>query len=92
MPQAALPYLRPPGERVEIPYQGKTLAGILRKPAGVERPPVLVFAVGLDSTKEETDAYESRSSRAAWRRSPSTGRARARRNTTSPSAAITRCR
>ena len=31
--QAALPYLRPPGERVEIPYQGKTLAGILRKPA-----------------------------------------------------------
>ena len=35
--QAALPHLRPPGERVEIPYQGKTLAGILRKPAGVER-------------------------------------------------------
>ena len=27
--QAALPYLRPPGERVEIPYQGETLAGIL---------------------------------------------------------------
>jgi len=56
--QAALPHLRPPGERVEIPYQGKTLAGILRKPAGVERPPVVVMAVGLDSTKEETDAYE----------------------------------
>jgi 2,6-dihydroxypseudooxynicotine hydrolase len=56
--QAALPYLRPPGERVEIPYQGKTLAGILRKPAGVERAPVVAMAVGLDSTKEETDAYE----------------------------------
>ena len=56
--QAALPYLRPPGERVEIPYQGKTLAGILRKPAGIERPPVVAMAVGLDSTKEETDAYE----------------------------------
>ncbi len=56
--QTALPHLRPPGERVEIPYQGKTLAGILRKPAGVERPPVVVMAVGLDSTKEETDAYE----------------------------------
>jgi len=56
--QLALPHLRPPGERVEIPYQGKTLAGILRKPAGADTPPVVVMAVGLDSTKEETDAYE----------------------------------
>ena len=57
--QAALPLLRPPGERVDIPYEGKTLAGILRKPAGVERPPVVMMAVGLDSTKEEGDAYEA---------------------------------
>jgi len=57
--QAALPHLRPPGERVDIPYEGKTLAGILRKPAGVEKPPVVVMAVGLDSTKEEGDAYEA---------------------------------
>lgn len=57
--QAALPYLRPPGERVTIPYQGKMLAGILRKPAGIEKPPVVVMAVGLDSTKEEGDAYET---------------------------------
>ena len=56
--QAALPYLRPPGERVEIPFEGKTLYGILRKPAGVDRPPVVVMSVGLDSTKEETAAYE----------------------------------
>jgi 2,6-dihydroxypseudooxynicotine hydrolase len=56
--QVALPHLRPPGERVEIPYQGRKLAGILRKPAGVEKPPVVVMAVGLDSTKEETEAYE----------------------------------
>jgi dipeptidyl aminopeptidase/acylaminoacyl peptidase len=54
----ALPYLRPPGERVEIPYEGKNLYGILRKPAGAERPPVLAMAMGLDSAKEETDAYE----------------------------------
>jgi len=54
----ALPHLRPPGERVEMPYEGKWLAGILRKPVGVERPPVLVFTCGLDSCKEETDAYE----------------------------------
>ena len=33
----ALPHLDPPGERVEIPYEGKKLYGILRRPAGVER-------------------------------------------------------
>jgi dipeptidyl aminopeptidase/acylaminoacyl peptidase len=54
----ALPHLNPPGERVEMPYEGKWLAGILRKPAGPPRPPVLAFACGLDSCKEETDAYE----------------------------------
>src|SRR5262249_15955261 len=54
----ALPHLLPPGERVEIPYEGKFLAGILRKPRGGGRPPVLAFACGLDSCKEETDAYE----------------------------------
>jgi dipeptidyl aminopeptidase/acylaminoacyl peptidase len=57
--QAALPYLNPPGERVTIPYQGKTLAGALRKPVGVAKPPVVVMAVGLDSAKEEGDAYEA---------------------------------
>jgi 2,6-dihydroxypseudooxynicotine hydrolase len=54
----ALPHLRPSGERVEIPYEGKSLAGILRKPAGAARPPVLVMVPGLDSAKEELEAYE----------------------------------
>ncbi|HLH96739.1 MAG TPA: alpha/beta fold hydrolase [Xanthobacteraceae bacterium] len=54
----ALPHLRPPGERVEIPYAGSSLAGILRKPVGADRPPVVIMAMGLDSTKEETDCYE----------------------------------
>jgi dienelactone hydrolase len=54
----ALAYLRPPGERVEIPYEGRKLFGILRKPPGIARPPVVVMACGLDSAKEETDAYE----------------------------------
>jgi 2,6-dihydroxypseudooxynicotine hydrolase len=54
----ALPHLDPPGERVTIPYEGKKLYGILRKPAGAAKPPVLVMACGLDSCKEETDAYE----------------------------------
>ena len=56
---AALPYLTPPGERVAIPFEGKTLYGILRKPVGVSKPPVMVMACGLDSTKEETEAYEA---------------------------------
>ena len=63
----ALPLLPYPGERVEIPYQGRRLAGILRHPAGGEggtrpsaaRSPVVVMCVGLDSTKEEMDGYES---------------------------------
>jgi 2,6-dihydroxypseudooxynicotine hydrolase len=55
----ALPLIDPPGERIEIPYAGTKLAGILRKPRGVAPPPVLVMCMGLDSAKEEMDAYES---------------------------------
>jgi dienelactone hydrolase len=56
----ALPWLRPPGERVAIPYEGKKLYGILRKPQGAGRAPVVVMCMGLDSTKEEMDDYENR--------------------------------
>jgi dipeptidyl aminopeptidase/acylaminoacyl peptidase len=55
----ALPDLTPPGERIAIPFEGKTLYGILRKPAGVAKPPVMAMICGLDSCKEETDAYEA---------------------------------
>ena len=55
--RTALPYMQPPGERVEIPYEGDTLKANLRKPTGVINPPVLIMCVGLDSTKEEMDAY-----------------------------------
>lgn len=56
---AALPHLDPPGERVEIPYGDTRLYGILRKPPGVAQPPIVVMCMGLDSAKEEMDAYES---------------------------------
>ena len=55
----ALPHLRPPGERVAIPYPGGPLYGILRKPAGNAKAPIIVMCVGLDSTKEEMDVYEN---------------------------------
>jgi len=49
----ALPLIRPPGERVAIPFESKTLYGVLRG-----KGPVVVMAPGLDSTKEELHAYE----------------------------------
>ncbi len=55
---AALAYMRPPGEKVEIPFEKQNLKGILRCPEGNTKPPVLVMAPGLDSTKEELHAYE----------------------------------
>jgi 2,6-dihydroxypseudooxynicotine hydrolase len=54
----ALPHLAPPGERVLIPFEGKTLAGELRRPAGVAKPPLVVMIMGLDSAKEEMGPYE----------------------------------
>jgi 2,6-dihydroxypseudooxynicotine hydrolase len=54
----ALPHLGPPGERIEIPYDGATLAGILRRPPGQGPHPVVVLIAGLDSAKEEFRAVE----------------------------------
>ena len=55
----ALPFERPPGERVEIPFEGTSFKGLLRKPAGIAKPPVVIMCMGLDSAKEETAAYEA---------------------------------
>ncbi len=54
----AAPYLDPPAERVEIPFESIILPAYVRKPRGVERPPVIVFLSGLDSTKEEHATFE----------------------------------
>lgn len=54
----ALPLLDPPGERVLVPYEGTHLAGNLRRPRGDGAAPVVVMIMGLDSAKEEMDAYE----------------------------------
>ena len=57
--RAALPHLEPRGEPIEIPYEGTRLKGILRKPAGVSRSPLVIMCMGLDSAKEEMDSNES---------------------------------
>jgi len=55
----ALPHLRPAGVYVRIPFEGRSFAGILRRPTGAARPPVVAMCMGLDSAKEEMDSYEA---------------------------------
>jgi dienelactone hydrolase len=45
--------LDPTAERLEVPLDGGRVVGNLRRPAGEERPPLVLLVPGLDSTKEE---------------------------------------
>lgn len=54
----ALPYLDPPGRRIEIGFEGARMAGVLREPAGEGPHPVMIMIPGLDSTKEELRSSE----------------------------------
>jgi dipeptidyl aminopeptidase/acylaminoacyl peptidase len=58
--RAALPHLDPPGQRIEIAFDGATIVGNLRLPrgAGPEPVPVVVMVMGLDSAKEEMGTNE----------------------------------
>ena len=40
-------------KRVEIPFEGSAIPGILHLPRSVERPPCVVFVPGMDMTKED---------------------------------------
>jgi dienelactone hydrolase len=55
---AALPYLDPPGERLEIGFGGGTLAAVLRRPPGPGPHPAVLLIPGLDSAKEEFGPVE----------------------------------
>lgn len=54
----AAPYLRPPAERHQVPFENFRMAAYLRMPAGIEQPPVVVIISGLESTKEEARTME----------------------------------
>ncbi len=54
----ALPHLDPPGERLDIAFEGTTIPGHLRRPRAVDRPPVVLIVPGLDSVKEELFTME----------------------------------
>jgi dipeptidyl aminopeptidase/acylaminoacyl peptidase len=55
----ALPGLDPAGERVELPFEGAVVPGILRRPRGAARPPLVLLVPGLDSVKEELFTMEA---------------------------------
>jgi 2,6-dihydroxypseudooxynicotine hydrolase len=55
----AMPRLDPPGWRIEAPFEGAVIPGILRAPRGVSRPPLVILVPGLDSVKEELYAMEN---------------------------------
>ena len=49
----ALALLYPPGERIEIPFDGVVIAAVVRRPPGPGPHPVVILIPGLDSAKEE---------------------------------------
>ncbi|HEV8343918.1 MAG TPA: alpha/beta fold hydrolase [Candidatus Binatia bacterium] len=49
----AAPYLDPPLERIEIPFEGKKVVGYLQIPKGRVRPPVVMYWGGVDGWKED---------------------------------------
>lgn len=55
----ALPYLDPPGVRVEAPFEGAVIPGILRRPRTAAQPPLVILVPGLDSVKEELFTMEN---------------------------------
>lgn len=54
----ALSLLDPRAERIEIPFEGAMMVGILRLPSSIPRPPLVLLLPGLDSTKEEFFFWE----------------------------------
>lgn len=51
--ERALWSLKPPGEKLAIPYGAATMAAILRRPMSARRPSIVLLLGGLDSVKEE---------------------------------------
>ncbi len=55
----ALPHIDPPGTRIEAPFEGAVIPGIVRRPREATRPPMVILVPGLDSVKEELYAMEN---------------------------------
>jgi len=55
----AIARLDPPGRRVEAPFEGSVIPGILRIPRAPKNAPLAILVPGLDSVKEELYAIEN---------------------------------
>ncbi|HEY6957641.1 MAG TPA: alpha/beta hydrolase, partial [Candidatus Limnocylindria bacterium] len=55
----AMPQLDPPASRIEAPFEGSVIPGILRRPQTAARPPLVLLVPGLDSVKEELFTMEN---------------------------------
>ncbi|MGH9043825.1 MAG: alpha/beta hydrolase family protein [Acidimicrobiales bacterium] len=54
------PYLNPPAERVDVPFEGVTIPCYLRLPRATSNSaPCAILLGGLESTKEESYAFEN---------------------------------
>ncbi len=53
-----LKLLDPAAERLEIPFDGAMMTGVLRRPSGADHPPLILLLPGLDSVKEEFFYWE----------------------------------
>src|ERR1700722_5242195 len=53
-----LAHLDPPAERIEIPFEGHSIPGHLRRPRAATKPPLVLIVPGLDSSKEEMFTIE----------------------------------
>ena len=54
----ATPLFSPPGQRVEIPFDGSTLVGLFRPPRALGPHATVLLIPGLDSTKDELREVE----------------------------------
>jgi len=55
----AVTRLDPPGRRIEAPFEGAVIPGILRTPRGAKNAALTILVPGLDSVKEELYAMEN---------------------------------
>lgn len=49
----AAPTMKPPLQRIEIPFEAKKVVGYLQIPKGIDRPPVVLHWGGVDGWKED---------------------------------------
>jgi 2,6-dihydroxypseudooxynicotine hydrolase len=54
----AAPYLDPPAQRLEIPFEDTSLPAYFRVPAGPGPHPCVIMVCGLDSVKEQETEWE----------------------------------